>query len=72
MPRLLLLGSSAITEVPLPILAAGPAAPKGGVNVYSSHEPALIGPPVKAVTERAGITTNLVTVRDHTGRGPGT
>jgi hypothetical protein len=72
MPRLLLLGSSAITEVPSPILAAGPAAPKGGVNVYLSREPALIEPLLKAFIEHTSITTNLVTVRDHTGRGPGT
>jgi iron(III) transport system substrate-binding protein len=48
----------------LSILAASPAASQGTVNIYSSREPALIEPLLKAFTERTGIKTNLVYVKD--------
>jgi iron(III) transport system substrate-binding protein len=43
---------------------AGPANAKDAVNIYSSREPALIEPLLKAFTEKTGIKTNMVFVKD--------
>lgn len=40
------------------------AAAQGAVNIYSSREPALIEPLLKAFTEKTGIKANLVFVKD--------
>jgi iron(III) transport system substrate-binding protein len=42
----------------------GPANAQGEVNIYSSREPQLIEPLLKAFTEKTGIKTNVLFVRD--------
>ena len=55
---------SAAATALLSVFAAGPAASEGVVNIYSSREPVLIEPLLKAFTERTGIKTNLVYIKD--------
>jgi iron(III) transport system substrate-binding protein len=43
---------------------AGPVNAQDAVNIYSSREPALIEPLLKAFTEKTGIKTNMVFVKD--------
>lgn len=46
------------------VMFAGAAVAGGEVNIYSSREPGLIAPLLKAFTEQTGIKTNVVYLRD--------
>ncbi|MEZ5818074.1 MAG: Fe(3+) ABC transporter substrate-binding protein [Hyphomicrobiaceae bacterium] len=46
------------------VLFAEVAAAEGSVNIYSSREPALISPLLRAFTEKTGVKTNMVYVKD--------
>jgi len=46
------------------MMFGGAAIAEGTVNIYSSREPGLIAPLLKAFTEQTGIKTNVVYLRD--------
>ncbi len=52
------------TVAALAMAMAAPARAEEAVNIYSSREPALIEPLLKAFTEKTGIKTNMVFVKD--------
>ena len=56
--------STAVAAASLASALAGPVLAQGSVNIYSYREPTLIEPLLKAFTERTGIKTNLVFVKD--------
>ena len=64
MSRFPLLRSVTPVAVVLSAFAAVPAASQGSVNIYSSREPVLIEPLLKAFSDRTGIKTNVVYIRD--------
>lgn len=60
-----LLAATICTSALAALLVAAPVLAQGGnVNVYSSREPALIDPLLKAFTAGTGIKVNLVYIRD--------
>ena len=58
------LGRTMAASLLLASIAAAPVAAQGSVNVYSSREPALIDPLLKAFTAKTGIKVNIVYIRD--------
>lgn len=58
------LRSSTLAALLFSAMAASPAASQGTVNIYSSREPVLIEPLLKAFSDSTGIKTNVVYVRD--------
>jgi len=46
------------------VMFGSAAVAEGEVNIYSSREPALIAPLLKTFTEKTGIKTNMVYIRD--------
>jgi iron(III) transport system substrate-binding protein len=53
-----------LAAVALPVWTTAWSAAAAEVNIYSSREPQLIEPMLKAFTEKTGIKTNVVFVRD--------
>ncbi len=56
--------SAAVTASLVSALTASTAMAEETVNIYSSREPILIEPLLKAFTEKTGIKTNMVFVKD--------
>jgi iron(III) transport system substrate-binding protein len=56
--------STAFAAASLASVFAGPVLAQGSVNIYSYREPTLIEPLLKGFTEKTGIKTNMVFVKD--------
>jgi len=56
--------STAFAAASLASAFAGPVLAQGSVNIYSYREPTLIEPLLKGFTEKTGIKTNMVFVKD--------